>query len=64
MTSNGWIGIIKSRAKSVQETAKSQLGKLTETVDKKLQEVQSELEKYLCQNYVNLNRFFIFYSYL
>ena len=49
MTSpNQIFGFIKSRAKSVRETAKSGLEKFTETVDKKLKEAQEDLEKYRC----------------
>jgi hypothetical protein len=43
---NQWIGVLKSRAKSVQETAKSRIDKFTVTLDKKLKEAQEDLEKF------------------
>lgn len=42
---NDWFGKLKSRARSVQETAKTRLEKLSETVDKKLKEAQDDLER-------------------
>ncbi len=46
MASNDWFGKIKSRAKSVQETAKTRLEKLSDTLDKKIKEAQEDLDKY------------------
>ncbi len=46
MASNDWFGKIKSRAKSVQETAKNRLDKLSDTLDKKIKEAQEDLDKY------------------
>lgn len=43
---NDWFGKLKSRAKSVQESAKTSLVKLSDTVDKKLKEAQDDLERY------------------
>ena len=51
MTSpNQIFGFMKSRAKSVRETARSGLEKITESMDKKLKEVQEDLEKYSSVN--------------
>ncbi|CAF4490674.1 unnamed protein product [Rotaria sp. Silwood2] len=44
-TPTEWFGKLKSRAKSVQETAKTQIEKLTETIDKKLKEAEDDLIK-------------------
>ncbi len=40
-----WLGNLKSKVKSAQETAKNRLEQLTDTIDKKLKEAQEELEK-------------------
>ncbi|CAF3782621.1 unnamed protein product [Rotaria sp. Silwood1] len=40
-----WFGKLKSQAKSIQETAKTRIEKLTETLDKKLKEAQEDLER-------------------
>jgi hypothetical protein len=45
MASNDWFGKIKKRAQTLQETAKTKLDKLSETVDKKINGVQENLEK-------------------
>ncbi|CAF3568334.1 unnamed protein product [Rotaria sordida] len=44
-SANEWFGKLKSRAKSVHETAKTQIANITETLDKKLKEAQDDLEK-------------------
>ncbi|CAF2713616.1 unnamed protein product [Rotaria sp. Silwood2] len=44
-TATEWFGKLKSRAKSVQETAKTQIEKLTDTIDKKLKEAEDDLIK-------------------
>ena len=45
MSGSGWLGKIKSQAKSVQETAKNRLEKLSETLDNKIKEAREDLEK-------------------
>lgn len=45
MASNDWFGKMKKRAQMFQETAKTKLDKLSETVDKKVKEVQEDLEE-------------------
>ncbi len=45
MASNDWFGKIKKHAQTFQETAKTKFDKLSETVDKKIKEVQENREK-------------------
>lgn len=45
MSGSGWLGKIKSGAKSLQETAKNRLEKVSETLDSKLKEARDDLEK-------------------
>ena len=45
MSGSGWLGKIKSGAKSLQETAKNRLEKVSETLDHKLKEARDDLEK-------------------
>jgi hypothetical protein len=45
MAANEWFGKFKSRAKSVQETAKNRIEKFSVTIDEKLKEAQDDLRK-------------------
>lgn len=45
MSGSGWLGKIKSGAKSMQQTAQNRLEKLSQTLDDKLKEARDDLEK-------------------
>ena len=46
MSGSDWLGKFKSRAKSMQETAKNRIEKLSDTLDKKIKEAQDDLDRY------------------
>lgn len=58
---NGWLGKVKSRVKSAQETAKNRLEKFSETVEKTIKEAQEDLEKYSFWFNFYLNCSFLFF---
>ena len=45
MATGGWLGRIKSGAKSVQQTAQNRLEKLSQTLDDKIKEAREDLER-------------------
>lgn len=47
MSGSGWFGKIKSGAKSLQETAKNRLEKVSESLDQKLKEARDDLDRLL-----------------
>jgi len=44
MAANGWLGKLKSGAKSVQEAAKDGLGKVSQSLEKTIKETQKDLD--------------------
>ncbi len=45
MAANGWLGKLKSGAKSVQEAAKNRLEKVSESLEKTRRETQEDLDR-------------------